>query len=260
MPARRFFVEGVQREGARVPIGDSDARKIVRVLRLRDGDRIEVVDSSGALYVARAAIHGDAVAAVLEASIPSAAPPALRVDVAQALPKAAKMDFVVEKCTELGAAAILPFCSERSVARETRPAKLDRWNRLARSAAAQCGRRDVPPVAPPRSFEALLAAFAEYDAVLFPWELAPQVPVRASLPPLLLDARRVLVAIGPEGGFAHAEAEAAGARGAHLIWLGPRILRTETAALVALTLIDAFGATEPGGVASYLSGDHGASV
>ncbi len=90
------------------------------------------------------------------------------------------------------------------------------------------------------TFDRILDAFADYDVALFAWELAPQVPVSDRLSQTLEGARTAIVAIGPEGGFCHAEAEAAVARGAHLLWLGPRILRTETAALATLAIIGAF--------------------
>jgi 16S rRNA (uracil1498-N3)-methyltransferase len=135
----------------------------------------------------------------------------------------------------------LPFTSERSVAGESGANKVERWRRLAESAARQSGRRDIPRIDGVASFERILDAFADYDVALFAWELAPQVPVSVRLSQTLSGARTAIVAIGPEGGFSHAEAEAATARGAHLLWLGPRILRTETAALATLAIIGAFG-------------------
>jgi 16S rRNA (uracil1498-N3)-methyltransferase len=83
----------------------------------------------------------------------------------------------------------------------------------------------------------VLASAAEYDVVLFPWELAERVPLRERLPGLVAGAKRVLLLIGPEGGFSHSEAQAAQAAGAALVSLGQRILRTETAGLVAVALI-----------------------
>ncbi|HEY1978229.1 MAG TPA: 16S rRNA (uracil(1498)-N(3))-methyltransferase [Candidatus Baltobacteraceae bacterium] len=238
MPARRFFVEGVRAIGERVAIEGADARKIVAVLRLSDGDAIELVDSAGTRFDARVHVDGNAVFASLLAAHANETPASRSIDVAQAIPKGQKMDFVVEKATELGARAILPFTSERSVAHASGTAKIDRWRRLARTAAQQCGRSFVPEIAGVGSYDELLARFAEYDAVLFPWEVAPAQPLRETLPPLLAGASRVLVVIGPEGGFSHAEADMAADRGAHLLWLGPRILRTETAAMVLLAILE----------------------
>ena len=238
MPARRFFVEGVRAAGERVAIGGADAHKIVAVLRLRDGDSIELVDSAGTQFDARVCVEdGDVSASLLSARLADLE--RIRsVDVAQAVPKGQKMDFIVEKATELGAHAILPFYSERSVAHAPGAAKVDRWRRLARSAAQQCGRRFVPEIDPVVSFDELLERFDGYDAVLFPWELAPAEALRERLPQVLEGASRVLVVVGPEGGFSHAEADAAESRGAVLVWLGERILRTETAAMVLLAILE----------------------
>jgi 16S rRNA (uracil1498-N3)-methyltransferase len=240
--ARRFFVEGEQEAGSAVEIHGGDAHKITRVLRLHAGDLIEIVDSRARAFPATIEEAGPVVRARLLDAIAGPEPDAatLTVDVAQAVPKAARMDFVVEKGTELGAAAFLPFYSERSVGRRVGPEKLARWRRIARSASQQSGRRDVPAVHEPLEFDALVERLGEYDAVLLAWELAPPEPLHDRLRALLPQAGRVLVVVGPEGGFAHAEAEAATSRGAHLLWLGSRILRTDTAAIVLLAVIGAF--------------------
>jgi 16S rRNA (uracil1498-N3)-methyltransferase len=242
VPARRFFVEGLRTPGSVVDITGRDARKIVSVLRLRAGDRIELVDSGGTLFDAQLSLEDGRVSATLTAALPdepeySVEP--LRVDVAQAVPKGHKMDFVVEKAAELGVNTIVPFSSERTSAGAS-DAKLERWRRLAKTASQQSGRRSVARVEDPVAFARLLERFASYDLVLFSWELAARVALRDRLPALLESTRRVLIVIGPEGGFSHEEAEAALADGAEMLWLGPRILRTETAALALLAIIGAF--------------------
>ncbi len=242
MAARRFFVEGVRAAGERIALSGADAHKIEHVLRLRAGDALEIVDSAGTLFAATIDAADNGVRATLTAVAAAAHVPALRVDVAQAIPKGQKMDFIVEKATELGAGAILPFYSERTVVHDLGDAKLERWRRLAKAAAQQCGRLDVPEIAQACDFDGLLARFPEYGAVLFPWELAERVPLRETLPPLLAGCRRALLVVGPEGGFAHGEAAAAEQRGAHVLWLGPRILRTETVAMALLAVIDAVAA------------------
>ena len=222
MPARRFFVR--------------DAHKIVNVLRLRDGDVIEIVDSRGAIFAATLESQDGAPYARL--GEPAIAPtPAVAIDVAQGIPKGQKMDFVVEKLGELGVRAVLPLCSERTIVTPVGPSKLERWRRLARSAAQQSGRTDLLSVTDPLPFDRLCLRFSEYDAVIFPWELAHPQPLRASLPGIVREARTILVVVGPEGGFSHAEAESALAAGAHLVSLGSRILRTETAALAVVAVL-----------------------
>ncbi len=145
------------------------------------------------------------------------------------------MDFVVEKATELGVAQIVPFVSERTVGDGARDGKTERWRRLAKSAAQQSGRGDVAKIAAPLDFAALVATFGSFDRVLLPWELADPRPLRDVLPPLVADVATLLIAIGPEGGLSQSEARDAETAGAHLVSLGRRILRTETAGLVTCT-------------------------
>lgn len=210
-----------------------DARKLLVVLRAQTGAAVELIDSGGHVFETRLVVDGSFATLTLEREV--AAPPASRlaITLAQGVPKGAKMDFVVEKATELGVARIVPFVSARTVGDGERTGKLERWRRLAKSAAQQCGRRDVPEIDAPIEFAQLVRSFATVDCALVPWELADAAPLRETLPPLIANAASVLVAIGPEGGFSAAEAAAATEAGAHLISLGRRILRTETAGIVA---------------------------
>ncbi len=238
MAAPRFFVEGVYGAGQTVTLAGDDAHKIVHVLRKRSGDVVQIIDSTANRFNAILEVENGAVRAQLSVPVAPRVTTRLQVTVAQGVPKGQKMDFVVEKLTELGVAAIVPFYSERSVVVESGKGKLDRWRRLAKTAAEQCGRDEIPEVREPVEFAALLETFSIYDCVLFPWELAGDAPLRDELPSMIAGARGILVVIGPEGGFAHSEAEAAKLRGARVIGLGTRILRTETAALVVVALLN----------------------
>lgn len=238
--ARRFFVEGSKEIGVTVEIDGADAHKIEHVLRLNEGDRIVVIDSTARTFAAAIAGVGRVVrAAVVEEIFEERRDSTLRIDVAQAMPKGNRMDFVIEKGSELGVATFLPFYAERSIGRAVGEEKAARWQRIARSAAQQCGRKSVAKVDAPVSFETLATRFADYDRVLFAWELAEPEPLQRRLTELLPADGRVLVVVGPEGGFTHAEAEFARERGAAMLWLGSRILRTDTAALVLLAVIGA---------------------
>ena len=234
----RFFVEGVHAVGDRVAFAPDDARKLATVLRKRSGDRVQVVDSGGVAYAATLEVAAHDVRAVLDERLDRGeTESALRTTVAQAVPKGQKMDFVIEKATELGAHAIVPVRSARVVGHDTGAAKLERWRRIARSAAQQSGRVRVPEVAEVHDWSALLATFGRFDRVYVPWELAEPAPLRELFERELPHAQRVLLAIGPEGGFDAGEIERARAAGASVISLGRRILRTETAALVVLSAI-----------------------
>ena len=239
----RFFVEGVHAVGDLVAFAADDAHKLATVLRKRSGDRIEVIDSGGVAFAATLDIEGRfgrevRVRATLDEVLDRGqVETALRVTIAQAVPKGQKMDLVVEKATELGVHAIVPVRSARVIGHDTSPAKVERWRRIAKSAAQQSGRARVPDVADVHDWNALLATFAHFDRVYAPWELAEPAPLRTVFEAALAGARNVLVVIGPEGGFSADEIGAARDAGATAISLGRRILRTETAALVVLAAI-----------------------
>ena len=234
----RFFVEGVHAAGDRVAFAPDDARKLATVLRKRSGDRVQVVDSGGNAYAATLEIAGRSAHATLDERLDRAGvETTLKVTIAQAVPKGQKMDFVVEKATELGAYAIVPVRSARVAGHDTGAGKVERWRRVAKSAAQQSGRTRIPDVADVHDWDALIATFPRYDRVYVPWELAEPAPLRDVFDAELAGAERVLIAIGPEGGFGADEIERARAAGAVPISLGRRILRTETAALVVLAAI-----------------------
>jgi 16S rRNA (uracil1498-N3)-methyltransferase len=233
----RFFVEGVHALGDRIAFAADDARKIALVLRGRDGDRVHVVDSSGAAYAAILDVDGAAVYGQLDERLERGSREAsVRVTIAQAIPKGQKMDLIVEKATELGVATIVPLRSERVVGERTGDAKRERWQRLAKTAAQQCGRETIPAVEPIADWDDLLARFATFDRVYLPWELADVRPLRETFDADAACAN-VLFVIGPEGGFSAAEVERAQGAGALPISLGTRILRTETVALVVLSAL-----------------------
>ena len=234
----RFFVEGVHAVGDRVAFAPDDARKLATVLRKRSGDRVQVVDSGGIAYAATLELSGPDVGATLDERLDRGEiEAAIRVTVAQGVPKGQKMDLVIEKATELGAHAIVPVRTARVIGHDTSPAKVERWRRIAKSAAQQSGRLHVPHVADVQDWSALLATFSRYDRVYVPWELAEPAPLRDVFERDLAGVRDVLVVIGPEGGFAAEEVASTRDAGARAISLGRRILRTETAALVVLSAL-----------------------
>ncbi|MBV9646523.1 MAG: 16S rRNA (uracil(1498)-N(3))-methyltransferase [Candidatus Eremiobacteraeota bacterium] len=231
----RFFVEGVHAVGDVVTLTGADARKLVVVLRSRSGDEVELCDSAGQTFLARLQVERAAVMATVFKARARASEPRLHITLAQAVPKGAKMDFVVEKATELGVATVIPLLTERAEAVPS-AAKLERWRRLARAASTQSGRTTIADVAEPATFDQFLDS-AGATRLFMPWELSEQVPLRDQLPSLVRDVARIAVVIGPEGGFSHAEAERATTAGAAILSLGSRILRTETAGLVLLSAL-----------------------
>jgi 16S rRNA (uracil1498-N3)-methyltransferase len=231
----RFFVEGVHVLGETVAFAPDDARKIATVLRGRSGDRVHVVDSAGSAFAASIAVNGNAVMATLDEPIERGTrESAVRIAVAQAIPKGSKMDLVVEKATELGVATVVPLRSDRVTGERTGEHKTERWQRIAKTAAQQSGRTVIPTVAPVATWDDLLGTFPAYDRVYVPWELADVRPLRDVFEADASQITSALFIIGPEGGFSSAEVERAIAAGAIAISLGTRILRTETVALAIL--------------------------
>jgi 16S rRNA (uracil1498-N3)-methyltransferase len=231
----RFFVEGVHSLGERIALAADDARKIATVLRGKTGDRVQIVDSGGRAFAASIEVTGSDVVATLDDVLDRGArESAVRLTLAQGIPKGQKMDLIVEKATELGAVAIVPLRSDRVVGERTGDHKTERWQRLAKTAAQQCGRTVIPTVAPIATWPELIATFGSYDRVYLPWELADVKPLRDTFEADAPAIASALFIIGPEGGFSNAEAERAIAAGALPISLGTRILRTETVALAVL--------------------------
>ena len=232
----RFFVEGAHDVGDVVALQGADARKVRLVLRRATGDAVELFDSTGSAFVGSLRVDARGVDVRIERRASAAREPALQMTLAQAIPKGAKMDFVIEKATEAGAARIVPLVTERTIG-DPGPAKVDRWRRLARSAAQQSGRATIPAIDAPIGLAAFLSAEAGRSRLIVPWELAERVALRERLPALLAGAKDVAIVIGPEGGLSHAEVDAARAAGATVVSLGERILRTETAGLVLLSAL-----------------------
>jgi len=216
----RFFVAADAMAGTRFPVPDEIAHQVQRVLRLRDGDRLVLLDGRGEAATVRLA--GDC---VVEERGPAGGEPAHRLTVWQALLRGDHLEPVVRHGTEVGIAAFRLFVSERCVAREISERKLDRLRSVAREAAEQSERGLVPEVSAAVPFA---EAAASASVLLLERSQAPRLSA--------LDAPASMV-IGPEGGFTPDEVAAAERAGLALAWLGPRILRSETVGVAAAAVI-----------------------
>lgn len=231
----RFFVEGEPR--GEYFLGGEDGRHAARSLRLRAGEPLTLCDGRGSDYPCRVLRpEGDGLWLQVGEPRPSLGEPGARITVCQCLPKGDKLETVVQKAVELGAAEIWPLTSARCVSRPDQGSlekKTARLQRIAREAAQQSGRGAVPRVLPAAPLgQALQAAVGQGDALFFYEE------GEASLKQALKSAGdRLFLFVGPEGGFDPQEAALARELGAKVLTLGRRILRTETAALAALSAI-----------------------
>ena len=236
----RFFADerGVQ-DGVAY-LSSEDSRHALRVLRLREGDEVELVCAPERFLAVIDGVEAERVRVrVLHPLRGTEA--ATRVTLYQGLPKADKMELIIQKATELGAAAVQPVAMERCVVRldgKDAAKKTERWQKIAREAVKQCARVAAPEVRLPAKLCALREELKSLDVLIVPWEDARDGSIRDALTPFEgREALRVGILIGPEGGIAPQEAqwlrEQAGGK---LVTLGPRILRTETAGIAALTI------------------------
>jgi 16S rRNA (uracil1498-N3)-methyltransferase len=246
---RRLFVEGPLSAGANVTLDGATARRVASVLRLRAGDELTLFDGSG--VEARASLVAIAPSRV-EARVVSVAPglrePAVRLTLYQSVVKGERFEWLVEKGTELGVARFVPLLSRRAVVRPGEGGKLDRWRRIAIEAAEQCGRAVVPEVSAPLRLEEALASLE--GTALMPYEGERATGIAAALRSVAGGGRPASLAliVGPEGGFEPDEVRLALSAGARPVSLGPRILRSETAGVVAAALALAeLGGLEPPG-------------
>lgn len=234
----RFFITPSQVSGSRISISDEDVRHIAAVLRKKTGDALLLCDGQGAEYqVAIAEIGKTEIKAdiVSQRQREIAAP---RITLGQGLPKSDKMDWIVQKATELGVTNIVPLVTERTIVKiRDEEKRISRWQKIAREAAMQSDRPDIPSIehiVPLKDF--LRIPHSESRILkLLPWEEA-SVPVKDVLRQHA-DARHIIVLIGPEGGFSSNEASTAREKDFHAVSLGPNILRTETAAIAVLSMI-----------------------
>jgi 16S rRNA (uracil1498-N3)-methyltransferase len=252
-PLRRFFIPRKMIAAAAPAITGSEAGHICRVLRLTAGDAVELFDGSGKGYRARiVSAAPDRVRFAVVASYLLTTESPVRITLAQGFLKERKMDDLIRPLTELGIHCWQPFFAARSVSRpkaRSLEKRLARWQKKALEAVKQCRRGRVPSIQPADGLEKILASSSGFDFKLFFWEenpLAVELPASSQSPPL-----SILVVVGPEGGFTAAEIEMAKAHDFLICGLGPRILRAETAALAACTIVQYrfgdMGAAEDGG-------------
>ena len=183
-------------------------------------------DGSGVEWLAR--LQGDT--AELARPIERPSEPQTQLTLYQALIKPAHFEYVLQKGTELGVSRFVPFVAERSV---TTGEKLTRWKAIVVEAAEQSGRRTVPEISSVLSFDQALVEATREGVPFMPWEGCD----RPRLGSVHRHARHLTLIVGPEGGLSEAEVKAARARGVVTVSLGQRILRSETAAIVAATLL-----------------------
>ena len=233
----RFFMAGTNILGGMAIMTGRDAEH-VRVLRMRPGEDMIICDGKGTDYKCRLVkADKEQVEAEVIEIVKCPAEPSVKVSVICGLPKGDRTDYIIQKAVEAGAEEILFFQSARCVAKPDKPEKkLERWQRIAEEAAKQSGRGIIPQVGWVGDLAGALDAAVKKDLSLFMYETGEREPLNE-----VLEANRQVstaaVITGPEGGFEKFEADLARIAGLHICSMGERILRCETAPVVALTAI-----------------------
>ncbi len=234
----RFFIDSSTEGCDEITITGDDVVHITRVLRLGEGDEIIVCDSEGYDCLCQVVrTSKDEVAAKVQSREKKSAEANIDITLYQGVPKGDKLDTVVQKCVELGAVRIVPVAMKRCVAVIKDPAKkTQRLQKIAHEAAKQCGRARLPKVESVMSFADALSDASGADLRLLPYEAEKMSSIKNVLRQSH-DVKNVSIFIGPEGGFDPSEVELAKDSGFSVVSMGPRILRTETAPLAAITAV-----------------------
>lgn len=236
MRLTRVFIDAPLEPGTRVTLEGNAASHITRVLRLRVGAPLTLFNGQGGEYSASIdKAHGGSVTVAIEEARAIERESPLELTLAQGISRGERMDLIVQKATELGVSRLVPLLTERSIVQldaQHAQRKLSHWRAVAVGACEQCGRNRLPEISPPVPLPEHLRADRAADLRLM---LAPEA--RQRIGEVARAASKVSVLIGPEGGLSDAEQQAALASGFTAVLTGPRVLRTETAAIVALTLL-----------------------
>ena len=236
----RFFVEPcqIQEETHEIRVTGTDVNHIRNVLRMKQGEELWVSDGAGKEYHCQiAGMDGEEILLhILYAQEPDYELPN-QIYLFQGLPKADKMELIIQKAVELGVHEIIPVETRRSLVQLEAEKKTARWQQIAESASKESRRMYVPRVSSVLSFSEALKKAGELDIKLIPYELAQGMKETRAILGSIRPGQSIGIFIGPEGGFEEQEVQAASEAGASPITLGKRILRTETAGLAVLSVL-----------------------
>lgn len=235
----RFFISQLYSE--EMYIEGVDARHISKVLRMQPREKLQIVSDDGVSAVAEiASIDRERVYVRCLEKLAESHEPQVKLVLAQGLTKGEKMDFIVQKAVEMGAYSVVPVAMEHSVVRlegAKAAKKVERWQKIAESAAKQSKRDIIPQVQPVQSMAQMLAD-NNFQTKIIAYECEDKISLKAALQAAEAGGiQKLLLIIGPEGGISEHELELAKAAGAVPVSLGRRILRAETAGLVAISAI-----------------------
>ncbi len=245
----RLFLNAVPKDRNEIILDESASRYLLKVLRLEEGGLFLGFDAQSVQYelsLKKADPQG-ALASILSRSEPQAGGNQSYIALGQSLPKASKMDLILRQGTELGIHRFIPLVTERSVSRpepSQHEHKNERWQKILVEACRQCGRNDLPAMDSVTSWENGLKLFGEFDQVLLPYE--KEAPTLKTVLESKHSFKKILILVGPEGGWSQAEVRQAEEKGANPVHLPTPILRTETAGLAVVSMVQFFLSQTPG--------------
>jgi 16S rRNA (uracil1498-N3)-methyltransferase len=233
----RFFSDTIDEDGKTIYMNSEDSKHIAQVLRMRSGDKAIICDKNGHDYLCELSPIENKISVefVILDKKNNAAEPDVEITLFQAIPKNDKLDFIVQKATELGAARVVPFLSKRCVSRpdaKSAEKKVQRLQRIAYEASKQCGRGKIPEVMPFTDFKSAVNSIDSNTLPIIFYECGGK-----KLSELDLSHKKIAVFIGSEGGFEKEEVDYALSKGFTAVHLGERILRCETAPVAALAVL-----------------------
>ena len=237
----RFFVEPEQTGGETIIITGNDVNHMKNVLRMKKGEHILISDGQEREYECEiVGLEEDAVEAKILDVFGSAAELPTKITLFQGLPKADKMELIIQKAVELGVYEVVPVSTKRAVVKldaKKAKKKVERWNTIALSAAKQAKRGRIPEVLPVMTLKEAFGYAKELDASIIPYEDAKGIGHSREVMASLKGKGHIGVFIGPEGGFEDSEVQKAMELGIEPVTLGRRILRTETAGMTVLSIL-----------------------
>lgn len=237
----RFFADPSQIGETEIILTGPDVNHIRNVLRMRAGEELLVSDGQGREYhcILKEAAENEVRARICGKQEETAELPS-KITLFQGLAKGDRMDFIIQKCVELGVYRIVPVETKRTVVKldaRKEESRRKRWRSISESAAKQSGRGIIPEIAEVKSFREALKEAGELDVRLIPYEKAEDMAHTRQILSEIPEGAAIGIFIGPEGGFEEEEIEQAMAAGAEPITLGRRILRTETAGMAVLAML-----------------------
>lgn len=236
----KFFVLPEQVEEDKIILKGEDAKHIATVLRGKPEDIITVCDGNGMDYKCKLnSVNAKSVEALITERKYCDVEPKTTITLFQGLPKADKMELIIQKCIELGVDEIIPVMTERTVVKfgsdEKEKKKIERWQKIAESAAKQSGRGKITKIGQVCTLKQALEKASQKDGILLPYEEEKERTLKDFFS--VFEGNSLALFIGPEGGFSKEEIEMASKKKAIIVTLGKRILRTETAGMSVLSVL-----------------------